>query len=60
VGWPGQILGPEKGGRVHLGRTAAEESSVIIDEDLIWAEIDSELDVMPWTFPLTVDEFDEE
>jgi hypothetical protein len=43
-----------------LGRTAAEESSLLRDEDRVWAELDSELDVAPWTFPIIVDELEDE
>jgi hypothetical protein len=53
-------LGPERGGRIMLGRTEAEESSLLLDEERAWAELDSELDVAPWTFPIVVDELEDE
>ena len=43
-----------------LGRTEAEESSLLLDEERAWAELDSELDVAPWTFPIIVDELEDE
>jgi hypothetical protein len=53
-------VGPERGGRIMLGRTAAEESSLVRDEERTWAELDSELDVAPWIFPILMDELEDE
>ncbi|KAG8829801.1 chromatin binding protein [Serendipita sp. 399] len=60
IGDPQKYTGPNKGGRIMLGKTAAEDASLLRDEDEMWAEIDSELDTRPWTFPIVVDEFEEE
>lgn len=54
-----QVIGPERGGRIALGKTAAQESSLSNDEDQTWAELDSELDVLPWTFPITIEDEEE-
>ncbi|PVG02155.1 WD40 repeat-like protein [Serendipita vermifera] len=60
VGFTNRIIGPERGGRIMLGRTASEESALLHDEDEAWAKMGSELDNLPWTFSIVIDEFEEE
>lgn len=60
IGISERLIGPERGGRIALGRTAAQESSLLKDEDQVWAELHSELDVSPWTFPIVIEEDEEE
>jgi hypothetical protein len=43
-----------------LGRTASEESALLHDEDEAWAKVGSELDILPWSFSIVIDEFEEE
>lgn len=58
IGHPQKLVGPESGGRIMLGKTAAQEAALPHDEDQAWAEIDSELDTRPWTFPIVVEDPD--
>jgi hypothetical protein len=54
-----RFIGPERGGHIALGRTAAHESSLSNDEDQAWAELHSELDVLPWTFQIVIEDEEE-
>ena len=50
------ILGPSRGGRINLGRNAAQESELREDEDLLWAQDDCDDDTCQWTFYVAIDE----